>query len=154
LRLLALRDNASKRDLLDDSTDKEEAAVIARLSQSFADPSRAQDLIQKLMEIKIQKVWEPLADLIRKPRGDAFAERVLDEVLRRLGPKSALIDIVKQLVARIANKFFGLDFVETVLKAIADKEEEVSYFENVFSNSWSESLAGWWWEGPLRFREL
>ena len=127
LRLAALRESASKRDLLDESTDKEEAAILMRLSQSFADPSRAQDHLRKLMDVKIPKVWEPLADLIRKPRGDAFAGRVLDEVLRRLGPKSALIELVKQLVARIADKFFGFDFVEVVLKAITGKEKEVSH---------------------------
>ncbi len=149
MKIAALRDGASKRDLLDESTDKEEAAILLRLSQSFADPSRAQDLLRKLMDVQIPKVWEPLADLIRKPRGDAFAGRVLDEVLRRLGPKSALIEFVKQLVARITDKFFGFDFVELVLKAITVQDEEVGHcFIIVFK---SKLYLFWGWlEGLVR----
>ena len=127
LKLSNMRETASKRDLLDESTDREESALIQRLSQSFADSSRAQDMFRKLIEVKVPKVWENLTDLIKKPRSNGDVQRVLDEVLKRLGPKNALIDFVKLLVQRISDNYFGLDFVKMILLAISKKEDEVDY---------------------------
>jgi hypothetical protein len=125
LKLSALRDTASKRDLLDEGADKEEAALILRLSQSFSDSSRAQELLTKLIEIKVPKVWEQLVDLIKKPRANTDVHRVLDEILKRLGPKSALIDFVKQLVQRISDTYFGSDFVTMILQDAAKEGDKV-----------------------------
>jgi len=77
------------------------------------------------MEVKIPKVWEPLADLIKKPRGHSDVEKVLDDVLKRLGPKHALIEFVRQVVSRISDRFFGLDFVKMVLQAVIKESSKV-----------------------------
>ena len=112
--------------MLDECSDKEEAALVLRLSQSFADSAKAQDMLRKLMETKVPKVWESLSDLIKKPRGNKDVEKVLDDLLKRLGPKNLLIDFVRQLVSRISDNFFGFDFVKMVLQAVAKDEDEVN----------------------------
>ena len=98
--------------MLDECSDKEEAALVLRLSQSFADSAKAQDMLRKLMETKVPKVWD--------------VEKVLDDLLKRLGPKNLLIDFVRQLVSRISDNFFGFDFVKMVLQAVAKDEDEVN----------------------------
>mmetsp|Transcript_29116 Transcript_29116/g.76383 ORF Transcript_29116/g.76383 Transcript_29116/m.76383 type:complete len:1523 (-) Transcript_29116:320-4888(-) len=116
LKFAKLRDSSSKRDIMDDVGDAEESQLVDKLSQFFPDKSRAGDLHRKLLETKGPKIWEGLVGLIDKPRGFKETEQALEDIQRRLGPKSPIMDFVRQVVWKISDRFFGYEFVSLVLQ--------------------------------------
>ena len=120
LKLIQMRD-----EMGNNSGDLDEAGeddgVIDKLSKFFADPAKAQGMLRKLAEIKTSKVWEALEGLVLKPQPAASALKIQEETLKRLGPKSSLLESVKAVINRICDRHFGVDLIEHICSASAQK---------------------------------
>ncbi|KAJ1482123.1 armadillo-type protein [Baffinella frigidus] len=88
---------------------------------SSLDAPEASEHLEKLEKTNVAKVWEILEGMVRKPGNAAAVKKQQDDILKRLGPRSPLLDFVKQLVAALVDPHFGFDFVNHVFTGISAK---------------------------------
>jgi hypothetical protein len=108
---------------MEEGAEEEIAAQIKKLSAAFLDASKAQESFEKLEKTQVSKVWEILEGMVRNPKGTMEVNKQQDDVVKRLGPRSPLLDFVKQLIAMLVDPHFGFDFVNHVMKGVSSKSK-------------------------------
>ncbi|GBG74693.1 hypothetical protein CBR_g19098 [Chara braunii] len=97
---------------------------LQRILGLSVDPSKGMEHLQKLHQIKDNRVFKLLGSLLDHNTTVAEAKTIKEELLKRLGEKHPQREFLRTLASRVSYTMFGKEHVNAIFKAVKDCEFE------------------------------
>eukprot|EP00250_Pteridium_aquilinum_P017571 c23690_g1_i1 orf=2-3739(-) len=92
----------------------------------FVDDGKAEEHFQKLHNMKDNKIFKALSDLLNPHTTFIESESIIDDLLKRIGEHHPQHDFIRMLAVRCSFIIFGKEHVKAVLEEVSSKENSSS----------------------------